>query len=280
MIAVLGGLGAALCWTVTGVFAQRASRMIGELSTFAWAGVIGFCITAIPAAVAFASSPPSGGTLVRLALSGVLNVIGLTAQFGALRRGSVSVVVPISSAEGAIAAVIAAAAGAHLHTAGWVALGALLVGVLITAGSQWSDGGAPDRLVPVGLAVWAALCFGAGIYLQGEGGQHAPLALAVVPPSLMGVLLVSLPMASAHRLASPRPSIVWLVGVGVAEILGFVSYVLGARHSVPIAAVLSAQYATISVLVGITVLRERLVAAQVIGLVLTIGAVAVLSLIG
>jgi multidrug transporter EmrE-like cation transporter len=44
--------------------------------------------------------------------------------------------------------------------------------------------------------------------------------------------------------------------------------------------VLSAQYATISVLVGITVLRERLVTAQVIGLLLTIGGVAVLSVVG
>jgi drug/metabolite transporter (DMT)-like permease len=278
--AVLGGLGAAVCWTVTGVFAQRAGRTIGELSTFAWAAVVGLCIAGIPAAVAITSSTPSGGTLVRLALSGILNVIGLTAQFGALRRGSVSVVVPIASSEGAIAAVIAAATGSHLRAAGWVALAALLIGVLITAGSQWSDGDAPDRLVPVGLAVFAALSFGAGIFLLGKGGQHAPLMLAVVPPSLMGVLLVSLPMASMGRLASPRPSIGWLVGVGVAEILGFVSYVLGARDSVPIAAVLSAQYATISVLVGVTILRERLGRAQVIGLALTIGGVAVLSVLG
>ena len=277
MIAVLGGLGAALCWTVTGVFAQRAGRTIGELSTFAWAGVVGLCIAVVPAIGAIASSAPSGGTHVRLALSGVLNVVGLTAQFGALRRGSVSVVVPIASSEGAIAAVIAAVAGSHLRAAAWVALAALLVGVLITAGSQWSDGGSRDRLVPVGLAVFAALVFGAGIFLLGKGGQHAPLALAIVPPSLMGVVLVTLPMASTGRLASPRPSLFWLVGVGVAEILGFVCYVLGARHSVPIAAVLSAQYATISVLVGVTVLRERLSTAQMIGLALTIGGVAVLS---
>jgi drug/metabolite transporter (DMT)-like permease len=281
VIAILGGLGAAVCWAITSVFAQRASRLVGELSTFAWAAVIGFCIAAVPAAVALSSSPPGTATLVRLGLSGVLNVVGLTAQFGALRRGSVSVVVPIASAEGAIAALIAAIAGSHLRPGGWVGLAALLLGVLITAGSQWSeDDGSKEKLVPVGMAVFAALCFGAGIFLLGKGGQHAPLALAVVPPSLMGVLLVSLPMASTGRLASPRPALVWLLGVGVAEIVGFVSYVLGARHSVPIAAVLSAQYATISVLVGITILRERLVTAQVIGLLLTIGGVAVLSVLG
>ena len=43
---------------------------------------------------------------------------------------------------------------------------------------------------------------------------------------------------------------------------------------------LSAQYATISVLIGITVLRERLGLAQILGLVLTIGGVTLLSLLG
>jgi drug/metabolite transporter (DMT)-like permease len=280
MIAVLGGLGAALCWTVTGVFAQRASRRIGELSTFAWASLIGFGIAVVPAVIAILSSTPSQRTLVTLALSGVLNVAGLVAQFSALRRGPVSVVVPISSTEGAIAALLAAATGSHLRPAGWAALAILLSGVLITAVSQWSTESSGAELKPIGLAVIAALCFGAGLFFQGRGGQHAPLALAVVPPSLMGTLLVALPMMSRGRLASPRGSSGWLAGVAIAEILGFVSYILGARHSVPIAAVLSAQYATLSVLVGVTVLRERMAPAQVIGLVLTIAGVAILSLVG
>jgi drug/metabolite transporter (DMT)-like permease len=280
MIAVLGGLGSAMCWTVTGVFAQRASRQIGELSTFAWASMIGFCIAVFPALIASLSSMPSEGTLVVLALSGVFNVGGLVAQFSALRRGQVSVVVPISSAEGAIAAMLAAATGSHLRPAGWVALGILISGVLVTVGSQWSAESSGAQLKPVGLAVIAALCFGTGLFFQGRGGQHAPLALAVVPPSMMGTLLVALPMASRSRLASPRGSSGWLAGVAIAEILGFVSYILGARQSVPIAAVLSAQYATLSVLVGVTALRERMAPAQVAGLVLTIGGVTLLSLLG
>jgi drug/metabolite transporter (DMT)-like permease len=280
MIAVLGGLGAALCWTVTGVFGQRASRRIGELSTFAWASMIGFGIVVIPALIAILSSTPSQRTLVALALSGVLNVVGLVAQFSALRRGPVSVVVPISSAEGAIAAILAAATGSPLPTGGWVALAILFSGVLITAGSQWSAEGSTAQLKPVGLAVIAALCFGTGLFFQGRGGQHAALSLAVVPPSLMGTLLVALPMVSRRRLTSPGGSSGWLAGVAIAEILGFVCYVVGARHSVPIAAVLSAQYATLSVLVGVTALRERMAPAQVIGLVLTIGGVAILSVLG
>ncbi|HEX5193719.1 MAG TPA: serine hydrolase domain-containing protein [Solirubrobacteraceae bacterium] len=43
------------------------------------------------------------------------------------------------------------------------------------------------------------------------------------------MLLVSLPMASTHRLVSPRGSVFWLLGVGVAEILGFVCFIIGAR---------------------------------------------------
>jgi drug/metabolite transporter (DMT)-like permease len=265
MIAVLGGLGAAVCWTVTGVFAQRASRRIGELSTFAWASMIGFGIAVIPGVIAIHSSTSTARTFVVLALSGVFNVVGLVAQFSALRRGPVSVVVPISSTEGAIAAVLAATTGSHLPPAGWVAIAILIAGVAITAGSQWSGEDPHTRLKPVGLAGVAAVCFGTGLFLQGQGGQHAPVALAVVPPSLMGTLLVALPMVSRRRLAPPRGSRGWLIGVAVAELLGFVSYILGARQSVPI---------------GITALRERMVPAQVIGLILTIGGVTIISLLG
>lgn len=280
MIAVLGGLGSAVCWTVTGVFAQRASRRIGELSTFAWASMIGFGIVVIPELIAINSSTEKASTFVVLALSGVFNVVGLIAQFSALRRGQVSVVVPISSTEGAIAAMLAATTGSRLPPAGWVALAILIAGVLITVASQWSAEDSNTQLKPVGLAAIAAVCFGTGLFFQGLGGRHAPIALAVAPPSLMGTLLVALPMVSRRRLASPRGSSGWLVGVAVAEILGFVSYIIGARQSVPIAAVLSAQYATLSVLVGVTALRERMAPAQVIGLVLTIGGVAILSLLG
>jgi drug/metabolite transporter (DMT)-like permease len=283
VIAVLGGLGAALSWAATGVCAQRAARAIGELSTFAWASAIGLVIVIVPAAVGLISSTPSARTLLALGGAGFFNVLGLVAQFSALRRGRVSVIVPVSSAEGAVAAMLAVAAGAHLPTAGWAALGVLIAGVLITAGSQWpradADPGA-DGLRPVGLAVVAALFFGCGLFLQGKAGASAPLGLAIAPPSFMGVLIVALPLASASRINSPRGARGWILGVAAAELTGFVFYVIGARHSLPVAAVLSAQYATISVLLSVVFLRERLSSGQMVGFALTILGVTVLSLLG
>ena len=283
MIAVLGGLGAALAWAATGLFAQRAGRTIGEVSTFAWASTLGLGIALIPAVAALISSRPSGHTLLALALAGLLNVLGLLAQFSALRRGRVSVIVPVTSAEGAVAAMFAVAAGAHLAPAGWIALAALITGVAITAGSQWPREAADanvDSLAPVRLAVVAAICFGAGLYFQGTAGAHVPLGLAIAPPSFVGFLVVALPMAVARRVAAPGGAGAWLLGVAVAEITGFVCYVIGARHSLPVAAVLSTQYATIAVLVSVLVLRERLSVAQAIGFGLTIAGVTVLSLVG
>jgi uncharacterized membrane protein len=49
---------------------------------------------------------------------------------------------------------------------------------------------------------------------------------------------------------------------------------------VPVAAVLSAQYATISVLVSVIALRERLSSGQFVGFALIILGVTLLSLVG
>jgi drug/metabolite transporter (DMT)-like permease len=281
MIAVLGGLGAACCWTVTSVFAQKAGRTIGEFNTFAWGCVFGLVLAIVPSVLAIVSQPPSERAVVALIAAGVCNVIGLLALFGALRRGQISVVTPITACEGAVAAVISTLAGAHLAALGWLGLGVLATGVAVSVTSHLQDDSGPsdtDRAMSIGLAVVAALIFGTGLFFQGKAGDEVPLGLAIIPGCLVGTVAVAAPMGVAGRLKAPGSAAPWLLSVAVAEILGFVSYVLGARHSVPVAAVLAAQYASISSLIGIVFLRERLTPVQMLGLVLTIAGVAVVSL--
>ena len=111
MWAILGGLGAAVCWSVTTLTAARASRLIGSAATLAWVMLTGFVVVA---PVAFAQGKPAGldgGALGWLGLAGAGNVAGLLLTYTALRIGKVSVVAPIESSEGAVAALIAVVAG-------------------------------------------------------------------------------------------------------------------------------------------------------------------------
>lgn len=280
MIAVLGGLGAALCWGMTSVLAQRAGLTLGALSTFAWGSILGAVIVVGPAVIAAVQSPPSAAVTRDLVAAGALNVLGLVAQFSALRRDDVSVVVQITSAEGAVAATLAALTGASLPVLGWLALGLVAAGILLSVAARWrTPGSAPGSLrVPTVLAVAAALSFGAGLFFQGRAGLSTPLGLAIAPPSLMGVALVALPLASARRVARPGRAIGWVAGLAVAELAGFLCYVVGARHSVPVAAILSAQYATVSVLIGLLALGERLSATQVLAYALTIAGITLISI--
>ena len=283
VIAILGGLGAACCWATTGFCAQIAARKVGELNAFAWASMIGLLLVVAPLVVALAGHTVSAGTLGALALAGALNVAGLVAQFFALHTGKVSVVVPITSAEGAVAAIAAAALGKPLPALAWASLVVVTLGVAVAARSNPGRIETPQNRGgsrPVLLAMLSALCFGLGLCIQGKAGQTGAIAIAIAAPTVMGALLVALPLSANRRVRSPRNALPSLVAVAVVELLGFACYIYGARDSIPIAAVLSAQYATIAVLVSVVFLRERLARGQVIGYVAIAIGVAVLAATG
>src|SRR5262245_40054510 len=68
-----------------------------------------------------------------LALAGVGNVGGLLLTYRALRAGKVSIVAPITSTEGAIAAVISIVAGEHLAGASGAMLAVIAAGILLAS---------------------------------------------------------------------------------------------------------------------------------------------------
>jgi multidrug transporter EmrE-like cation transporter len=61
------------------------------------------------------------------------------------------------------------------------------------------------------------------------------------------------------------------------EVLGVAAYTLGSRHDIAVASVLASQFATISVVVGYVLFRERLAAVQVLGVAATVIGVGALS---
>jgi drug/metabolite transporter (DMT)-like permease len=284
MVPILGGLGAALLFTVSVLASARASRLIGASSTVAWAMAVGFIVT-LPVAIVAPPAPDFGnGTLAWFIVSGVGNVAGLLLTYAAYRIGAVAVVVTIASTEGAIAAVLAVIAGEVLVPGAAPILALIAVGVAVTAAGATSGAeGVPisreRELRTVLLAIGSAACFGIGLYASGRLSSLLPIPWAILPPRAVGMLLVVLPLVLTRRLRLTRAAAPYVVAVGLAEVFGYISYVVGAQQAIAISAVLATLFAPISAVAAYFLFRERLVTRQVVGIALVVVGVTILGFV-
>ena len=226
-MAILGGLGAALAWAVTLLCTSRATRMIGSASVLAWVMLVGFCIVVPWMAIEGVPDQLDGSSAAWLFLAGIGNIVGLLFVYTALRTGKVGIVGPIVSTEGAIAAVLAVLAGEHLAAGSAAMLALIAVGIAIAATtaessdvSHVTSAVGRARNVPV-YALLAACAFGTSIYATARASAELPIAWAVAPPRILGVLLVFIPLAATLRLQVTRPALPLVVIAGIAEVVGF-----------------------------------------------------------
>jgi drug/metabolite transporter (DMT)-like permease len=280
VIAIVAGLGAALCWAAATLCAARASRLVGSSSVLAWVMLVGLAITA-PFAVASGIPRDLQGTeLVWIVLAGAGNVSGLLLAYEAMRRGKVSIVAPISSTEGAIAALLAVATGEALGVSSAVLLGLIAAGVVLASLASSDDDGGGVHTVEATLLAGAAACsFGVGLFATARVSNALALVWAVIPPRARGVAVVALPLLATRRARIERAAVPLVLVSGVCEVAGFTAYSLGARHSVAVSAVLGSQFAAFASLAAFVLFRERLRPAQVMGITMIGLCVALLSAI-
>jgi drug/metabolite transporter (DMT)-like permease len=284
MTPILGGLGAALLFTVSVLASARASRLIGASSTVAWAMAVGFAV-AVPVALVSKPAPDFGnGTLAWFLVAGTGNVVGLLLTYAAYRIGAVAVIVTIASTEGAIAAVLAVIAGETLAPGAGLVLALIAVGVALTAaGARSGAEGAPisreREARAVVLAIGSALAFGIGLYASGRISSLLPIPWAILPPRVVGTIIVVLPLALTRRLRLSRAAAPAVVAVGLAEVFGYISFVIGAREAIAVTAVLATLFAPLSAIAAYLLFRERLIGRQVLGIVLVLVGVIALGLV-
>jgi drug/metabolite transporter (DMT)-like permease len=96
-------------------------------------------------------------------------------------------------------------------------------------------------------------------------------------PRLVGTLLVALPLVATRRLRISRAAAPYVIAIGFAEVIGYISYSLGAREGIAIAAVLSTLFAPLSAVAAYLLFRERLAARQIAGIALVVVGTAVLG---
>lgn len=278
MIAVAGGLGAAFMWAGAVLCTSRASRMIGSGSVLAWVAIVGLLLVG-PFALAADFDEVEAGSLAWLAVAGATNSGGLFLVYSALRAGKVGIVAPITSTEGAVAALVAVAAGESIAPGSGVVLGVIALGIVLAARSPSTpsaDAHEHARAATV-LAAAAALLFGLGLYATGRISDELPLALVVLPTRAVAFIAVTLPLLLSSRLRITGRAAPLVVVAGIAEVLGFASFILGARHGIAVSAVLASQFAAVAAVGAFLLFRERLAPIQVAGVATIAVGVAVLS---
>ncbi|HEY0517123.1 MAG TPA: hypothetical protein VGD00_08385 [Solirubrobacteraceae bacterium] len=313
MVAILGGLGAAVAWTLSTLFSSRASRIIDPVVVVAGLAIVGFVVVAPFVLADGVPARLDGAAAGWLALAGVGNILGLLLVYIAYREGAaVALIAPLVATEGAIAALIAIAGGESVSAGVGVTLAVIALGISLAATPprQRRRGAAPEdaaaspvdrgehRTVAIGaeaagsasagsvhsrrvlvLAALAAVSFGASLYATGRVSSTLPLSWVVMPARLVGVALVAMPLLAAGRLR-PRvfaPAWPLVAGAGVCEVLGFASFTLGARHDIAVAAVVACQFAGLSAIAAYLLFGERLGRLQLTGVVVLLIGISVLS---
>jgi uncharacterized membrane protein len=279
VVAVLGGLGAALAWATATLCSSRSTRIIGPRSVLSWVMIVGCAITLPWAAIAGVPDGLDRTTAVWLTVSGTGNVVGLLLAYAALRIGKVGVIAPIVSTEGAIAAVIAVFAGESIAAGAGAMLALIAAGVALAGAARDRDAhhDAPRELRAIALAITAAAAFGAGLYATGRISDDLPLVWALLPARVIGVIAVAVPLVVTSRLRISRRALPLVVAGGVCEVVGFASFALGARDAIAVSAVLASQFAAISAVAAFVLFHERLARVQVVGVAAIVVGVAVLA---
>ncbi|HEU4571690.1 MAG TPA: EamA family transporter, partial [Candidatus Limnocylindrales bacterium] len=281
-IALVAGFLTALCWTGTTLTSARASRLIGASSTLAIVMATGLVVT-LPFALA-APPPPAAltpATVATLVVAGVANVLGLLFLYRGYREGLVAIVSAISSTEGAIAAVIAILLGEAVAPTVGIALALVVVGVVLAAfagvdpSEHPIEGGSQGRALA--YAAGAAITFGIGLYAVGAAANELPIAWAVLPARVVGVLFVTLPLVASRRLRVTRVALPWAVADGIFEVAGLAIFSVGARDAIAVTSVLATQFVAITALVAWFLFHERPTRLQTVGVGTVVVGVAVLS---
>ena len=293
MTAILGGVVAAILWAAANLASSRSSRLIGAASTVGWMMLFGLVVVT-PIAIVGEPIPEITPTLAFwLAASGFGGVVGLILVYRGLRIGKVGVVLALASTEGAIAAVFSIISGESVSLPILLVLGLIAVGIATVAlagesaaaeptaedatASSWARLGAEQRAVLFGAA--AAIAFGFAIYGTAKAGASLPIALALMPPRVVGVACVFVPMALTGRLRMTRRAAPLVAIVAMGEVIGNASYIVGSRESIAIASVLGSQFAAVSAIGAFFLFHERLSPRQRYGFVAIAVGLAILTLV-
>ena len=273
---VVLGLGAAGAWAVVNLWVVALSRR-NDVAVTTLAVLATSTVVTLPLALAVAGVPDgeAWSHAPAAAAAGLLELAGFGCYILAIRRGSLAVVAPLVGLEGGIAALVAIAGGERVGAA---VIAGILLAVVGTSLSCAERG--ERRATGAGWAILAGGVFGLMFVMYGLTDPLEPFTAVTI--GRLCALIVLVPIVLLRPATGLARTDLWrLAAVGAVDAVAFGAFVAAAdRGPVSVASVCGAQFATISVVLSVLVLRERPARVQIAGIVLTLAGTTLLAAAG
>lgn len=251
-----------------------ASRRDSAFVVTASAHVLGVLLLALAASLfpyAFVDSSDLGFG----ALAGVFGGLGVVALYAGLAEGRMSVVAPLTAAiAGSVPAVYDVATGGRISWLG--GSGLLLALAAIVLVSTASHPGEPHGMTPraLSLAIGAGFGFAGSFISFSLTGSESGLWPLVSARFVSAILLATIAWVRYRRMIAAPGIRRVTAGIGVLDAAANVTMISAIRSGpLAVASVLGSLYPVTTVLLAFILLKERLVGAQRVGVIITFVAI-------
>jgi len=286
MLTVIIGTTSALIFGAADFLGGLAARRMSAVLTTAIAAVTGLVVFSL--ALPFLGGNWSSDAVVLGAASGVAGAIAIGLLYACLAIGPMSILSPLTAVVSAIVPLTyGLVGGERLGPIGYVALAIALVAIVLVGFVPEKNAVRPS-LRGVVMAIGSGIAIGVFLILIDATPDESGIVPLVVNratnSTIMFTLVGVLAFIAWRRGSGPahgvwRSGLVLAVGCGVLDAVANAGLLLGVRlGELSVISVLTALYPAGTIILAAIVLKERIAWLQYVGLVLAIGAAAMLAL--
>ncbi|MCH7582100.1 MAG: DMT family transporter [Acidobacteria bacterium] len=271
----LGGL-TSLLYGIGDFLGGEGAKRAPAAAIVLWAGVVSFPLVS---AIALINGGSASGTDLALgAAAGTAGALGLVFLFAGLGKGHAAAVAPAAGAfAGMLPVVVAVVTGERPSTLAWLGVGLAIPAIVL---SSWVADPGDLPWGGVGFGVIAGVGFGGYAIIidrTSATSELLPLISARAATIVVVLVVALLGMWKVTGFGQMPRGIV--LGNGFLDVAGNITLLAGLRvGSLALVAVSSSLYPVVTVVMARVVNREHLRGRQVVGIVMTLVALAAIAL--
>jgi transporter family protein len=258
----------------------RASRIIGALRVSFWYLFVSVIMFIGISIILFTKMPVNTYTVSLILLSGAFSAIGITSFTKGLSVGNISIVAPIASEWGLVAAILGTVfLGEVLGPLQFLFIAMILIGTFLA--SVPSEGMKRGKKLHSGVPYAVSALIGWGVYffiLAILVGQIGWFDTSFLPILATVVFLFAYARISHSRLKPVKPAFYDVLAMAALLVISLMAYNAALLFTyVNIVAPISSSAVAITVLFAFILFKERLSARQLIGIAMIIAGIVALA---